>query len=86
MGDVIAVNDVVVPVSLARLQSRVLEAKSALPGARLGRRLVSGEWELAHVIVPGAEEVDGLDAGGDAEGKGKLNGGHYCLLCSLYES
>lgn len=77
MGDVVPVNDVVVPVSLARLEGGVLEAKGALPGARLGRRLVLGEWELPDVVVPGAEEMDGLDAGGDAKGEGKLSSRHF---------
>jgi len=66
VGDVVAVDDVVVPVALASLESRVLETESALPRS-LGGRLVLGEGELADVVVPGAEEVDRLDTGGDAE-------------------
>jgi len=67
VGDVVAIDDVVVPVALAGLEGGGLEAESALPGAGLGRRLVLGEGKLALVTVPGAEQVDGLDTGGDAE-------------------
>lgn len=74
VGDVVAVNDVVVPVALALLDSRALEAESALPASRLGR--VLGQRELAVVVVPGAEQVDGLDVGRSAEGEVELNGGH----------
>jgi len=74
---VVAIDDVVVPVALTGLESAVLELEGALPGARLGGRLVLGEWELSDVVVPRAEKVDGLDAGGDAEGERQLNGGHY---------
>jgi hypothetical protein len=80
VGNVVAVNDVVVPVALASLEGGVLEAKGALPRARLGGRLVLGKRELADVVVPGAEKVDGLDARGDAERERKLDGGrHFCL-------
>jgi hypothetical protein len=36
VGDVVAVHDVVVPVALAGLESRWLEAEVALPAAGLG--------------------------------------------------
>lgn len=75
--DVVAIDDVVVPVAGAGLEGGRLEAEGALPGAGLGRGLVLGERELAAVVVPGAEEVDGLDARGDAEGERKLDGGHF---------
>lgn len=70
MGNVVAIDDVVVPVSLASLKSGVLESKGTLPGARLGRGLVLGERELANIAVPRAEKMDGLDAGRDAEREG----------------
>jgi hypothetical protein len=74
--DVVAVDDVVVPVALASLEGRVLELEGALPRARLGRGLVLGKGDLADVVVPGAEQVDGLDTGGDAEREGELDGRH----------
>ena len=80
VGDVVAINDVVVPVSLARLESGGLEAESALPGTRLGGGLVLGKRKLTLVAVPGAEEMDGLDAGGDAERERQLSGGHFDYL------
>jgi len=77
VGNVVAVDDVVVPVALAGLEGGVLEAKGALPGARLGGRLVLGKRELADVVVPGTEKVDGLDARRDAEGERQLDGGRH---------
>lgn len=75
----VAIDDVVVPVSLASLKGGVLESKSTLPGARLGGGLVPGERELADVAVPGAEKMDRLDAGRDAKRERELNSRHYCL-------
>jgi hypothetical protein len=75
MGNVVAINDVVVPVALAGLEGRGLEPEGALPG--LGGRLVLGKGKLADVVVPRAEEMDGLDAGGDAEGEAELSGRHF---------
>jgi hypothetical protein len=72
----IAVNDVVIPVSLASLEGRVLEAESSLPGTRLGGRLVLGKRELANVVIPRAEKVHCLDARGDAKRERKLNSRH----------
>lgn len=77
VGDVVAVDDVVVPVALASLESCVLEAKGALPGAGLRGGLVLGKRELADVVVPRAEKVDGLDARGDAERERQLDGRHF---------
>ena len=51
----------IVPVALALLDGRSLEAESALPATRLRR--VLGERELASVIVPWAEQVDGVAVG-----------------------
>jgi hypothetical protein len=85
VGDVVAVDDVVVPVSLASFQSRVLEAESSLPRTRLGRSLVLGERELADVVVPRAQKMDGLDARRDAERKRELDSRHFffasCTCC-----
>lgn len=63
----VAVDDVVVPVSLAGLERAALEAEGALPGAGLGGGLVLGQRQLAGVVVPRSEEMDGLDAGGGAK-------------------
>lgn len=65
--DVVPIDHVVVPVSLAGLKCGGLEAEGTLPCAGLGGSLVLGERELAGVVVPGAEEMDGLDTGGNTE-------------------
>ena len=75
--DVVAVDDVVVPVSLTSLESRAGEAEGALPGAGLGRGLVLGERKLADVVVPRAEKVNSLDAGRDAKRERQLSGRHF---------
>jgi len=75
VGDVVAVDDVVIPVALALLQGLALEAEGTLPASGFGGIL--GERELAVVVVPGAEKVDGLAVGGSAESEVELNGGHY---------
>jgi len=77
VGDVVAIDDVVVPVALAGLEGGLGEAESTLPGARLGRGLVLGKGKLALVAVPRSEKVDSLDAGGDAEGERELSGRHF---------
>ena len=82
MRDVVAVNDVVVPVALALLQGLALEAESALPATSLVGIL--GERELSVVVVPGAEQVDGLAVGGSAESEVELDGGHYDCLTRWY--
>lgn len=79
--NVVSVNDVVVPVSLTLLQSLALEAEVALPATRLG--CVLGKWELAIVVVPRAEQVDGLDVGGGAEGEVKLDMRRHYVLDSV---
>jgi len=78
VGDVVAIDNVVVPVSLASLDCGVLEPESSLPGAGLGGRLVLGKGELAGVVVPRTEKVDGLDTRRDTERERKLNSRHYC--------
>jgi len=67
---VVAVDDVVVPVSLSGLKSRALESERAFPTARFGRGLVLGEGKLSGVVVPRAEKMDGLDSGRRAQSKG----------------
>jgi len=75
VGDVVAVNDVVVPVALALLEGLSLEAESALPATRLGR--VLGERELTVVVVPRSEEMDSLAVGRSAEREVELDSGHF---------
>jgi hypothetical protein len=67
--DVVPIDDVVVPVSLASLNGGGLEAEGALPRTGLGGSLVLGKGELAGVVVPRAEKVDGLDARRNTEGE-----------------
>ena len=76
VGDVVTIDDVVVPVALTGLDKSGLEAEGALPRAGLGRGLVLREGELAGVVVPGTKKMDGLDAGRNTERERKLNGGH----------
>ena len=77
----VAVDDVVVPVAGAELEGvGALEAEGALPRTGLGVSVLElGERELVLVVVPGAEEVDGLDVGGGAQVEGELDGwaGHF---------
>ena len=58
----------VVPVTLARLEGGGTEAKGPLPFA--GLALLGGvlrQGQLAGVVVPGTEQVDGLDLGAGGE-------------------
>jgi len=72
--DMIAVDDVIVPVSLTLFQRSALELEASDPStALLG---VLGERELTLVVVPRAEQVHGLAVGGSAESEVKLNSGH----------
>jgi hypothetical protein len=64
----------VVPVPTTELQHRGLEAEFAHPGAGLGR--VARQGDLARVVVPGAEQVHGLDVGRGAQVELELDGGH----------
>ena len=57
----------VVPVALTLLECSALESEGTLPPA--GFICVFGKGKLAGVVVPRAEEVDGLDVGGSAESK-----------------
>lgn len=66
----------VVPVSLSQLERIPLETESSLPRARFGGSILR-ERELPGVVIPRAEEMDGLDIGRGADGEAKLNGGHF---------
>lgn len=77
MRDVVAVDDVVVPVALALSESRALEAESAFPAA--GFVGVFGQGQLAVVVVPRADQVDGLAVGGGTEGEVELDCCHFEL-------
>jgi hypothetical protein len=60
MRHMVAVHDIVVPVSLTRLEDGILEAERSNPGARaLGR--IPREWKLTMISVPRTDEVDSLD-------------------------
>lgn len=77
----------VIPVSLTLLQRVARELERAAPGAGLGRAAVFGQGQLAAVVVPVAEQMDGLTTGGGAEREGKLDCGHIegCLWWGDYE-
>jgi len=51
VGDVVSIDDVVVPISLAWLHHRRLEAERAFPGAGFAG-FVARERKLAAVVVP----------------------------------
>jgi hypothetical protein len=76
--DVVAVNDVVVPVALSLLERGTVELEAASPAS--GLLGVLGKRELTLVAVPGAEKVDSLAVGGSAESEVKLDSGH-CEGC-----
>jgi hypothetical protein len=75
MGDVVSVHDVVVPVSLTLLHGATLEAEGTVPWSGLGGNL--GKRKLSLVVVPGAEQMNGLAASGGAESEVKLDSGHF---------
>lgn len=81
MGNVVAIHDVIVPVSLASLQGGALEPESSLPST-LPRRVL-GEGKLAFVSIPRTKQVDGLDIAGSAERvETELNGRHCVSVAS----
>lgn len=67
MGDMVAIDDVVIPVSLTLLKCSALESESAFEATGFGRGLFLSEGELTCIVVPGAEQVNGLDGGRNAE-------------------
>jgi len=75
MRDVVAVDDVVVPVALALFQCAVLKLEAAEPSSAL--LWVLGERELAGVVVPGAEEMHGFAVGACAEREVELDCCHF---------
>lgn len=83
MRYVVAVDDVVIPVTASSLKHRTLKLERSLPRTTLARVLVLGERELACVVIPRAKKMDGLDGGGSAEIKAELNGGHDDLFFDL---
>jgi hypothetical protein len=52
VGDMVPINDVVVPVSLTSLESSALESECPFPCASLGGGLVVAKGKLARVVVP----------------------------------
>lgn len=72
--NVITVHDIVIPVATTELQHGSLEAELAQPGTGL---VFSRQRKLTRVVVPRADQVDGLDVGRGSQGKLELNGGHY---------
>jgi len=80
VGDVVAVNDVVVPVALALLEGLALELEASGPSSDLLG--VLGKGKLSGVVVPRAEKVDGLAVVGSAESEVKLDSGH----CDSFDS
>jgi len=71
--NVVAIDDVVVPVSLTLLES-ALEFEVADPAA--GFLGVLRERKLPCIVVPGAEKVDSLAIGRGAESEVELDRGH----------
>ena len=67
MGNMVSIDDVVIPVSLARLEGRRLESEGSFPTTGLGRCFILGEGKLSGVIVPRTEKMNGLDPGGCAQ-------------------
>jgi hypothetical protein len=65
----VSVDDVVIPISLTGLECGTLESECTLPRTGLGGSLILGKRKLAGVVIPRAEEMDGLDAGGGAQVK-----------------
>lgn len=75
MRDVIAIDNVVIPVSLALLEGRALETECAFPSAGLG--CVLGKRQLSIVIVPRAKQMDRLAVCRRTKGEVELNCGHF---------
>ena len=72
----------VVPVAATQLQHGGLEAELANPCAWLA--VIPGKRDLTGVVVPGADQVDGLDIGGGAKRELELNSRHVERLTRLY--
>jgi hypothetical protein len=81
VGDVVTIDDVVVPVAGALLQGSTLEFERASPAT--GLLGVLGKGKLTLIAVPGAEQVHGLAVGGSAEGEVELDSGHCDVIALL---
>jgi hypothetical protein len=82
MRDVVAVDDVVVPIPLALLQSVALKLEASHPStALLG---VLGERELSCIVVPGAEQMHRLAAAGCAKREVELDSCHCEVPIRLF--
>jgi hypothetical protein len=57
VGDVVPIDDVVIPVSLTSLEGGVPEAEGAFPCTRLAGALVVGKGKLSDVIVPRTKKM-----------------------------
>jgi hypothetical protein len=75
VGDVVPIDNVVVPVSLTRLQSFALEAERAFPRPGLGGPVMR-KGKLSGVVVPGTDKMYGFDSRGGTEVETDLNGRH----------
>jgi hypothetical protein len=52
VGNVVTINDIVIPVTLTSLEGGTLESEGTLPGTRLGGGLVLGERKLTSIVIP----------------------------------
>jgi len=52
VGNVVSIDDVVIPVSLSRLECGALESECTLPRTGLGGSLVLSKRKLTGVVVP----------------------------------
>jgi hypothetical protein len=52
VGDVVSVDDVVIPISLTWLECGTLESECTLPRTGLGGSLILGQRKLAGVVIP----------------------------------
>jgi len=72
--DVITINDVIVPIPLALLQSSTRKLEASQPSTALLR--VLGKRKLSGIVVPRAKQVYRLAVAGCAKRKVKLDCGH----------
>lgn len=73
MGDMVAIDDIVVPISMAGHKGRSLELECSFPTSLLR---TFGERELALVVVPRAKQVNCLYVRGRAKSEIHLNRRH----------
>jgi hypothetical protein len=66
VGDMISIDDVVVPVPLSCLKCCPLKSECTFPRTGLGGSLILSKGKLTGVVVPRPEKMNGLDAGGSA--------------------